>query len=565
MGKIKTNIKFLYKFINHHISAKKKKLYLGVLLIFLNSLISYFFPFISIYIIDKIIPDQDFHALIQIFLLAAVLQIINQLASYNHQKIFINIKEHLRKTLQHSVFCNYRDLKLFEFEKILENDRYAYLTSDIINIKTMFDQTIISLVKNIFLSLIGILLMFSILPVFSLIIILICLSLFYVVKRTNKILYKYSNKLSEYIGKVMKSAFDPIQDFFTVKSLNIFNLYEKQFVNNQNNYNKIQIANSQLRAKLSSFESLIKNIFIIITFTYGGIKIINNDLTLGQLVGYNFYITLVFGSISSILNFNFDFQSVLSSIDRLNSFFSQKKEKNSGIPIFNKNCKMQMKFEGVSFQYPNSTSCFKLNNINLKLSDNEITALIGRNGTGKSTILKLMLGLYTDYKGVITINGINITESNLTELRNIIGFVPQRTTFIDGSIVENIILNNELDEKKLWEVIRICDLEKLILELDKKLLTPIQNSQIFLSGGYQQRVSFARALYKNPKMLILDEVSSNQDSYFKEELGKILIKIKHLGLPVLIITHELPLLKYVDKIYEINDGHIFVKTVKEKT
>lgn len=213
----------------------------------------------------------------------------------------------------------------------------------------------------------------------------------------------------------------------------------------------------------------------------------------------------------------------------------------------------------VFFKHENKSS-FLFRNINLKIPLNKIIGIFGESGSGKTTLIDLLIGFLKPNKGVIFADGKNINKY-LRSWQNNIGYVQQFSYFIEDSIKNNITLgskNKSLDVDKINECLKIVDLYKIIEKLPKNLETRISELGNNFSGGQRQRLSIARALYKDPSILVLDEATNSLDDYSENIIIKNIIKSKKKR-TIFIVTHKEKLKKYCDILLEVNS-----ETIKKK-
>jgi len=215
-----------------------------------------------------------------------------------------------------------------------------------------------------------------------------------------------------------------------------------------------------------------------------------------------------------------------------------------------------IELEKVFFQYDGQNN-YVLNNINIQIDFGKIIGVIGESGSGKTTLIDLILGLIKPTKGKILINGIDIFK-DIRSWQSNIGYVQQFSYFIEDSIKNNIALGSKkysLDFNKLNECLEITGLKKIIQKLPKKIETQITELGNNFSGGQRQRLSIARALYANPKILILDEATNSLDDKNEEKIIKNIIDFQK-NKTVIIVTHKKQLHKYCDVVFEVNNGDI---------
>ena len=213
-----------------------------------------------------------------------------------------------------------------------------------------------------------------------------------------------------------------------------------------------------------------------------------------------------------------------------------------------------IQFKDVNFEYKKNISI--LNNINLKIENKKSTFIVGPSGSGKSTLLDMLLGLIKANNGEVFIDNISINDVDLNQFRKNIAYVSQDTTFIDGSIIFNLKLSNQ--KISMNEVIQICKKVKIyefIKNLPEGFDTNIGENGINLSGGQRQRLAIARALINKPRLLILDEATSNLDLLNEFHINEVINEIKK-DIAIVIVTHRFSSLKFADQIYLLEKGKI---------
>ena len=219
-----------------------------------------------------------------------------------------------------------------------------------------------------------------------------------------------------------------------------------------------------------------------------------------------------------------------------------------------KEVKGEIIFDDVNFDYPSRNKI--LRKLSFKIEAGKTVAFVGSTGAGKSTIIKLLLRLYDPQSGSISIDGHNIKDLKLNELRSSIGIVPQETFILDGTIRENILYgNHNATDNDIIKASKIAELDQFILSLDDKYDTLVGERGQKLSGGQKQRLSIARAVLKNPPVLILDEATSSVDNETEAAIQRSLEKIIK-GRSTILIAHRLSTIVNADKIYVLEKGKI---------
>lgn len=214
-----------------------------------------------------------------------------------------------------------------------------------------------------------------------------------------------------------------------------------------------------------------------------------------------------------------------------------------------------LELQEIFFCFPN-TSAFTLENISFQLPQGETLAIIGPSGSGKSTLARIIAGALPPVKGSARLGGMNVFHWNREQFGNYVGVLPQSIELFEGTVKENIARMKTPEDEKLVEAVSKADLQGLILRLPGGYDAQIGSDGGGLSAGIQQRIGLARALYGNPKLIILDEPNSNLDEAGLIALQKTLIQLKKEGTTVILITHLPTLLQHTDKILLLNQGKL---------
>ena len=304
---------------------------------------------------------------------------------------------------------------------------------------------------------------------------------------------------------------------------------------------------------------LIVNILQVTVLAYAVLK---TNLSVGAIVTV---ITLLSKAYQPIAIFNVeyvDYKLNKVAVKKYIDFLDEKDDENLNNGKKIKQISGSVKFKNVSYKYNNSAKRV-VENLNLTIKSNSSIALVGESGSGKSTIIKLLTGLIKNQEGEILIDKYKLSELNLNSLYNHITYISQESPIFDGTLRENLIFDKEISDKKIIEVLKMVNLEKLYLKLEKGLDTELGEKGITLSGGERQRVALARLFFDNSKIIILDEATSALDNITEKQVIKnILTKLKNKTL--IIIAHRLETIKEVNQIYVLIDGQIKEKGTYKK-
>lgn len=278
----------------------------------------------------------------------------------------------------------------------------------------------------------------------------------------------------------------------------------------------------------SIFINEIKNIIITVL---AATAVINNQMTLGAMLAIQYIIGQLNSPVSQLMSFIYSFQDVKISLERINEIHEGKNEETSKNQLTYFKSKKTIRIENIDFKYDPYSLRKILNNISLCIPEGKVTAIVGASGSGKTTLIKLMLGYYPVLSGEISIAGRDINEYNLKWWRRHCGVVMQDGVIFSESIARNIAVDDgDIDENRLINAARIANIHEYIMGLPLKYNTQIGRDGVGLSQGQKQRILIARAVYKNPDFIFLDEATNALDAKTRERLLKTLMNFTKAGL-----------------------------------
>ncbi|MNI38896.1 putative multidrug export ATP-binding/permease protein [compost metagenome] len=297
------------------------------------------------------------------------------------------------------------------------------------------------------------------------------------------------------------------------------------------------------------------NIGIIAVLWLGNIKINNGSIQVGAVMAFINYMTQILSSLMT-MTFVFNmFVKARASSERIVEVFDQEPTIENGNEEVKKG-KLQISFEDVSFTYSGGVRDAALKNINLNINSGELLGIIGSTGSGKSTLVKLLLRFYDVTKGKIKINGVDIKNISMESLRDRISIVPQASLLFTGSIVDNIRWGKaDADMAEVINAASLAEAHEFILKQAEGYDTKLGQGGVNLSGGQKQRISIARALIKKPHILILDDSTSAVDVTTEKKIKEGLKKFSK-DLVTIIISQKITSVMEADNILVLDDGEI---------
>lgn len=300
----------------------------------------------------------------------------------------------------------------------------------------------------------------------------------------------------------------------------------------------------------------VKAIFGIVILWIGVTQVLDRNISLGTLLTFNALLAYFLTPIENMVKFQPTLQSAIVAAQRLEEIIGTaiekvKEEKNKLNPV---NLKGSIEFKNIYFRYGNRRLI--LNGINLKANKNEKIALVGESGSGKTTLSKLLMNFYNVEKGEILINGLNINDINLEVLRDKIAYISQEPFLFNATIMENLKFGKEhVSYENIIEGCKKAQIHDFINSLPLRYDTLIEENGSNFSGGQKQRLSIARAIIKNPDILIMDEATSNLDSITEKAISDTMEEFMKDKTSI-IIAHRLSTIKNCNKIYVLEKGKV---------
>lgn len=463
--------------------------------------------------------------------------------------------------LRNQLFAHLQTLSINYFNTHKTGDLMAHLTNDINAVRMALGQGIVMIIDSIFITVLTFVAMIKTTNIKLTLIGLLTLPFIaLIVSKFGKVVNRRFRIVQESFSNLTNTVQENFMGIRVVKSF----VQEEEEINNFLNVNQDNLKKNLSLVKVSgSFFPLIQfmaSISFLLVLWYGGTQVIRDEIMLGDFVAFNTYLGLLVWPMMAlgwVVNL---MQRGAASMDRINAILAEKPEiidSSDAVKLehFNRN----ITFENVSFKYPNSTK-YALKNIDFYIPNGNTLAIVGKTGSGKSTIINLLLRIYDIDEGKILIDGIDIKKLKLKELRNNIAYVPQDNFLFSTTIKDNIgfAFDDEISLENVIEAAKIANVYEDIMEFPEGFDTVLGERGVTLSGGQKQRVSIARAIIKSSPILVLDDSLSSVDTETEE---KILNNLKNLTTTktTILISHRISTVKNADQIIVLDEGKIVEK------
>lgn len=370
----------------------------------------------------------------------------------------------------------------------------------------------------------------------------------------SSIIHKRSEKVQEQQSKLSSIVQESIAGIRVLKAYTRESARDESFVEECDLYKMRTLDLVKVDALFMPIIVLLVGASTILTIYIGGLKVIAGELAIGEIFQFIFYVNILTWPFASVGWVTSLVQKAEASQKRINEFLKTKPEIQNEVD-YETNIHGNVEFKDVSFTYPDS-GIRALNNVSFQIEQGKTFAIIGKTGSGKSTIANLINRQYDVTGGEILLDGITLEKHNLYSLRRSIGHVPQDVFLFSDTLRANINFGvDHEDDKSIMNAAKDADIHDSITNFPQGYDTVIGERGINLSGGQKQRISIARAIIKNPEILIFDDCLSAVDTHTEEKILKNLKRIMK-GKTSLIISHRVSTIKHADHIIVLDEGRI---------
>ncbi|WP_324171961.1 type I secretion system permease/ATPase [Sulfurimonas sp.] len=547
---IKFSFSWFYRQILHH-----KKVMSEVLLAsFVIQLFALVTPLFTQVILDKVIAHGSLSTLKVIGIAFITVGVFDFLLNVVRNYVFFHTSSKIDATLGSKLFKHLLSLPIAYFESRQVGNISARVR-ELDEIRDFIADKSINVLLDLLFSIVFVVVMFfySVKLTFIVLGIVTLIGLIYLIF-TPLLRKKLEEKfqMAAHSNSYLVEAITGVQ---TVKSLNVEGSMEKKWNNHLAKYVEAGFDLSKLSNILSGFSAFLRQLMTIGILYFGVLLVIDQKLSVGQLIAFQMFANQFIGPILRLVNLWNDLQQALLSVDRVGDILNTPTEQDVENAITLSKLEGDIKFENVNFKYSLNTPNI-LNNISFTVKSGQTIGLVGRSGSGKSTITKLVQRLYVVNSGMIYMDGVDSRHLNPKWLRGHIGVVLQENFLFSGSIKDNITLSKPaatMDE--IIEASTMAGAHEFISEFSEGYDTAVGERGSALSGGQRQRVAIARALITKPKLLIFDEATSALD-YESEKIIQDNMKIIKHNRTMLIIAHRLSTVRDCDVIYALDKGEI---------
>jgi len=522
----------------------------------LTNIGSYLENSFNYFIYQKIIDDGEINVLLFICLLSLSLFFFKNLFRYLASYVITFLRTGIVKDLRDKLYSKIVELPIAYFSEKRKGDIIARMTSDVqevensilTSIETIVREpltVIISITIMLFMSLKLTLFVFILLPVSG-----------FIISSISKKLKASSGKAQKETGNFLSFIEETLTGLRIIKGFNAENVIQEKFNNSTLSFRKLMTSVFHRQTLASPMSEFLGSATIIAILWYGGAEVINKTSALdsSKFLGYILLFYTVLNPIKLITTTFYNIQKGEASAERIMSVLNTENSiKDKLNAATQEGFTNKIEFKNISFKYKDD---YVLKDFSLTIHKGETVALVGQSGSGKSTLANLITRFYDVNKGDILIDDQNIKDVTKRSLRDLMGIVSQDSILFNDTIANNIKLGTQdATDAAVLEAAKIANADEFIQNLPEKYNTNIGDSGNTLSGGQKQRLSIARAVLKNPPIMILDEATSALDTE-SEQLVQTALEKMMQNRTSLVIAHRLSTIQKADKIIVMKKGEI---------
>lgn len=482
--------------------------------------------------------------------------VIKVISSYYSEITSNFVTETIKREIKIDIFSHLEKLPINYFKKNKLGDTLSKLTNDTTSLGRI-GFIIFDMFKELLTVLILTGRMFQVDYILALVSLILLPLIIRVVRKYTKKIRKYGRERQDTTGKVTAFTQETLSGIFVIKAFNNTDFVIDKYKDLTKEEFEQAYKTTKIKAKVSPINEVITTFMVLLVVLYGGYQIlVTKKITSGDLISFVTALGLMHQPLKRLISKNNDLQDSLPSADRVVEIFDEKIETDVFGEAVKFDEKIQnIKFENVNYKYDDSNE-YVLKNVNLNVKAGEIVAFVGKSGSGKTTLVNLLARFFNTDEGSVTVNGVNVKNIPLKIYRNKFAIVPQETFLFGGTIKENISFGKEVTDEEIITAAKMANAYNFIQEdLPNKFETEVGERGALLSGGQKQRIAIARALIKNPEIMILDEATSALDSESEKLVQDALDSLME-GRTTFVIAHRLSTIVRADKIVVMDNGEI---------
>ncbi|WPO78068.1 ABC transporter ATP-binding protein [Flavobacterium sp. KACC 22761] len=544
----------IFKYAKNH----KWKFFLGLIFLLLTSATALAFPKLMGMLVDCV-TNKDLDKANEIALALMGILTLQAIFSFFRISLFVNFTENSLSNIRFALYENLVKLPMSFYSQKRVGELNSRISADISQLQDTFTTTIAEFLRQFILIIGGFVILGSISPKLTLMMLAIVPVVAVAAVIFGRFIRKYGKKTQDKVAESQVIVEETLQGISNVKAF-ANEWYEIQrYKNKIKEIVKIAIKGGQYRGYFASFIILCLFGCVVAVVWYGITLTIRGEVEgVGDLISFVLYTTFIGASFGGIAEMYAQIQKAVGATERVFELLEETPEEINANPHASniEKIKGNVAFKNVAFHYPSRKEVQVLKDVNFEAEFGQKIAIVGPSGAGKSTISSLLLRFYDITAGEILVDGKNIHDYDLENLRGNMSIVPQDVILFGGTIRENIAYGKpDATNEEIIAAAKQANAFNFIEGFPEKFETLVGERGVKLSGGQRQRIAIARALLKNPSILILDEATSSLDSE-SEKLVQEALEVLMEGRTSIIIAHRLSTIRNADKILVLDNGKI---------
>ncbi|KEQ26039.1 ABC transporter ATP-binding protein [Paenibacillus tyrfis] len=547
----------VFKQLKEFYWSERRFLYASIVCLMTATALGLVYPNLLRYLIDEVISKGQFSAVPYLALLVAGVMIVKATFQFLHGATSARLGNQTAFNLRAALYRKLQYLSFQYYDKARTGDLMSRLTADLQAVRDFIGFGFVQILNVIMMFAFGVIMMASINWQLTLLTMVCMPFLVYTAIRFEGKIHPAFRSIRQSMSSMTTSVQENITGVRTVKSFAREPHEIDKFSERNGNYKENNVLTAGIWAKYFPLMELFANLSVVILLGVGGWMVMNESISLGELVAFFSLIWYIIGPMWGIGFHINNFTQSKAAGERLLEVLHQYehvKNKENALVLQPDRVQGHVRFDNVTFAYTDKQPA--LTDFNLDAPAGSVIGLLGGTGSGKSTVIQLLLRAYNVKEGRITLDGTDIRDITLESLRSQMAIVFQETFLFSSSIKGNIAYG--VDDVTMEEVIQAAKLAKahdFIMELPMGYDTIVGERGLGLSGGQKQRIAIARALLKNPKILILDDATSAVDMETEHEIQQGFEEVMK-GRTTFIIAHRISSLKHADEILVLDEGRI---------
>ena len=552
MSKQKVSFSWAFK---EYIWPRRKIVFIGLVLIILKSLAGLIIPLQTKTLIDDIIPNSDMNGLYTLIFIVIGALFVQAITAFSLTRILSVEAQHLISELRAQVQRKLLKLPINFFDNNKSGALVSRVMTDVEGVRNLVGTGLVQLIGGSITAIISFLWLIKINATMTFVVLVPVLIFAFVMLKAFSVIRPIFKARGKINADVTGRLTETLNGVRVIKGFNAEEQENKTFEEGVERLFLNVKKSLTATALITSSSTFLIGLASAGIMGIGGYYIMNETMTLGDFVQFTLLLGFMVAPIVQMSNIGSQLTEAMAGLDRTQELMEMPEEDNPEVRTIKLNeIKGDIVFDDVSFSYEESKEV--LHNISFSAPAGSVTALVGSSGSGKSTIAGLAATFLNPKKGKVTLDGTDLATINLSSYRSNLGVVLQDDFLYEGTIRENILFANaEANQEQLQAAVKGAYVDEFTDRFEDGLDTVIGERGVKLSGGQRQRISIARALLADPRVIILDEATSNLDteseSYIQKSLG-LLMKDR----TTFVIAHRLSTIQQADQILVIEEGNI---------